>query len=133
MSDSGKEPLKRVSRPGVRKKHLSFAFVLVLFVAGGWKFFLEPRIDSIEPVISERGGLLTLRGRNFGYVQLGSRVIVDGMLPTKASYWLWTHDTIILRLPRSFDSGGIVVRTMFGASRPAMVITESFVPYLSSK
>jgi hypothetical protein len=74
-----------------------------------------PSIDSIEPIITSRGSLITITGNNFGYGQGNSRVeFTNGAAASEIESW--SNTEIICVVPQDAVSGPIKVVTKGGES-----------------
>jgi transglutaminase-like putative cysteine protease len=91
-----------------------------------------PHIESLEPSLGEPGGVVVLRGRNFGPSRGEGRVDVGGLAPTSTSYLSWADTEIRLRLPSSFDSGLLHVVTHRGRSNPKLFMNRARLPFFAS-
>ncbi len=108
-----------------------WSLAATLLAAGGvlgYGRWATPRVDRLDPIVAEPGGLVRVEGRNFGAVRGDSRVEVDGVAPTASSYVAWGPNSIALRLPSSADSGLIYVVTRRGRSNPKLFMNRSRLP-----
>lgn len=96
-----------------------------------WQSLVIPRIYTIEPELPAVGGIITVRGRNFGTGEISSSVVMDGIEVDESLTIFWRSDSILLRVPRGFDSGLVTVNTPFLHSAPVMLITKDLVPEFS--
>ncbi len=92
-----------------------------------------PRIESLSTAAAPIGGLVTIRGSNFGAVRGTSEVLFAWSSPVAASdeagaaiavsddeggYESWSDREIRVRVPDGAASGGLVVRGDSGSSEP---------------
>jgi hypothetical protein len=102
--------------------------LILLILPLFWQSLVIPRIYGIEPELPEAGGIITIRGRNFGTGGIPSSVILDGIHVDASLTILWKPDSVMLRVPRGFDSGLVTVHTPLVHSAPVMLITRTLVP-----
>ncbi|MDR0399750.1 MAG: transcription factor [Treponema sp.] len=75
----------------------------------------KPVIHSLDPPIGMLGGILNIRGENFGEEQGESYVSIAGTAPTGSSYLRWEDALITLRINEFGESG--MVRVHVGGKR----------------
>ncbi|MBN1241726.1 MAG: IPT/TIG domain-containing protein [Spirochaetales bacterium] len=93
----------------------------------------SPRIESLSTAAAPVGGLVTIRGSNFGATRGASQVLFAWSSPVASSgdanavvevseaeggYESWSDGEIRVRVPDGASSGGLVVRGDSGSSEP---------------
>jgi IPT/TIG domain len=120
--------------------HHKATIPLFLFVAvlGALMFSLSrsekpPRLESISPEIGTPGGVLVLKGRNFGEARFGSSVSVSGTRPSSSSYLEWTDTQISVQIPEDAGTGMVHVTTRLGVSGTLLFTNENRIPVVISE
>lgn len=129
------EPPSPPSSSGIKRKRGFRPFAIIAFIlvmAGGlaYRVLSLPRITGLDPAVTEPGTVIVVRGINFGDERGGSRVLVDGVEPTRSSYKSWTSTAIELAIPPTVDSGLVRVHTERGTSNPAIFIASALLPVI---
>ncbi len=122
-------------RPKRRLKNVLAVFLVVAVASGGLYAYVRlssPFILALEPAVAEPGSVIRIIGSNFGDRQGDSRVIMDGVEPTRSSYRSWTATAIDIAVPPTVDSGLVRVYTSHGASNPAMFLSAALLPLVVS-
>jgi hypothetical protein len=88
----------------------------------------RPSISSITPSLAEPGAVVSIVGANFGTQRGDSRIEVDGVSPTAASYLSWSPTLISVRFPGTVDSGLVYVYTAKGRSNPKLFMNKARLP-----
>ncbi|GHU40745.1 hypothetical protein FACS1894190_08010 [Spirochaetia bacterium] len=93
----------------------------------------KPLITAIDPKIGTQGQRLTIMGENFGKERGESFVLIGGVIPTQSSYFEWTDNKIVLRVPDFGESGLIYVNRNNHKSNPVLFSTQAAMPAVSLK
>jgi len=88
----------------------------------------RPVIVAIDPPIGEPGGMLVIKGRNFGPSRGESKVEFDGAAPTASSYLAWLDDRIEVRVPLYAESSLVRVVAEDGRSNAKMFMSRDLLP-----
>jgi transglutaminase-like putative cysteine protease len=105
---------------------VSVLLLMLLFFSGCKEE--GPRIDSVYPPIGRMGGVLTIRGGNFGTDRDESYVTVAGIIPTSSSYITWQDNFISFTVPEFGESGLVYVYRGNVKSNAALFSNEETIP-----
>ncbi len=114
-----------------RSAWIVLVFVLLLLAASGVfsaVVLARPSILAITPSLAETGAVVSIVGSNFGAQRGDSRIEVDGVSPTSASYLSWSPTLISVRFPGTVDSGLVYVFTEKGRSNPKLFMNKARLP-----
>lgn len=126
----GRDAFRRGGLAPRLRLYLSAAALLIAAGGGLFAYFVltRPSINSIDPAFAEPGAVVAIRGANFGEKREDSRVEIDGVAPTAASYIDWSSTRISVRLPSTVDSGLVYVITDRGRSNPKLFMNKARLP-----
>ena len=104
--------------------------ILVISVSRSEK---PPVLESISPPIGTPGGVLELKGRNFGNERQSGTVSISGTRPTSLSYLDWTDTTIRVQIPDDAGTGLVYVTTRLGTSDGLLFTNKNQIPMVMSE
>ena len=120
--------MEKGMKRAARRRATGVLFVSLALAAAAYWLLNTPHIASIDPIAFAPGGIVAIKGRNFGSARGGGDVLLDSSPLTQSSYISWSAEKIELLLPPSLDSGILRVVTAFGTSNPDVVISEAKLP-----
>ncbi len=130
MSPASRHPAKGRGGSRLRSRIVVAIAVVAIAVASfaASVILTRPTISSLDPAFAEPGAVVSIKGSNFGAKRGDSKVEVDGVQPTEASYMDWSPTRISVRFPETVDSGLVYVITSKGRSNPKLFMNKSRLP-----
>lgn len=91
-------------------------------------WYSRPVIEQLSPAVGDPGGMITVRGHNFGADRGEGSVRFDDAAVTASSYLFWTDTEIQLRVPLYADTSLVRVYTEAGHSNARMFMSRDLLP-----
>lgn len=87
-----------------------------------------PKIDTIWPLTSKSGDIITIQGDNFGLARSDSYVDIGGNRLSASAYTSWTNEQITFVVPRNTNNALLYVVTPAGRSEPMIFTNQDSIP-----